>query len=239
VPSPACAAADDDHDDQDHDGGDDDDDNDRDAAHTASVALPLARSTPNVFSDALLEELGFSDDVSSYATIKMPSGVPQMLLLPIRSVASFVARQGKIDDGNTIVNINEEFCALTGMSRAELQFSPVDVVFGALSESFVTESIALMQQLMSIPSNRHVAKSPMQLAISVRGHWYPCDTSLTIVMRNRLPSLYFITVDRVQIDQPPIVPFDFDTPNSVPLHLVELLGKHKEFVAKIVKDSRK
>jgi hypothetical protein len=229
-----------DNDDDDHDGDDDDDDNDRDAVRTTSVALsPLAGSTPTVFSDALLEELGFSDDVGSYATIKMPSGVPQMLLLPIRSVASFVARQGKLDDGTTIVNMNEEFCALTGMSRAELQFSPVDVVFCALSESFITESIEVMQQFMSVPSNRHVAKTPMQLAISVRGSWYACDTSLTVVMRNRLPSLYLLTVDRVQIDQPPIVPFDFDTPNSVPPDVVDRLGRHKEFVAKIVKDSRK
>jgi hypothetical protein len=187
---------------------------------------PAAR----VLDDALLEELGHSDDVSSYASIKMPSGVPQALLLPIRSAAVFARRSVSID-GPTIVNANDEFIALTGMSRGELLFSPLGVVLAQLNAGSVIDSLADVQRLMAIPSDRHVAKMPMHAAMSVSGTWFAAELTTTVVMRNQLPTLVHLAVDRVLPEQVAVAAPLWST---IPRDLAEQIQKHKEFVLALV-----
>ncbi len=221
-------------DDHDGDGDGDDDDNVVDAA--SRVVLPVARSAPGVLSDALLEEMGLSDDVGSYATIKMPSGVAQALLLPIRS-AAVLARRGMSIDGPTVVNMNDEFLALTGLSRSELQFSPVGVALAPQSRGAIINMLGIMRRFMLLPSDRHVVKTPMQTAIFIHGTWFPGELTLTIVMRNRLPALVHVAVDRVLTDQPPIEP-PLSTARvaqgGIPPDLLEPFLKHRQFVLNLL-----
>jgi hypothetical protein len=226
-----CVWSDSNDEDGDCDGDDDDDDN------VVDAVLPVARSTPGVFSDALLEEMGLSDDVGSYATIKMPSGVAQALLLPIRS-AAVLARRGMSIDGPTVVNMNDEFLALTGLSRSELQFSPVGVALAPQSRGAIINMLGIMRRFMSMPSDRHVVKTPMETAIYIHGTWYPGELTLTIVMRNRLPALVHVAVNRVLTDRPPIEP-PLSTARvaqgGIPPDMLEPFLKHRQFVLNLLK----
>ena len=221
---------------------DDDDEGDRDAVaaadeavRTTSVALPLDRATPAVMSEALLEEMGHSDDVASYASFKMPPGAPQLLLLPPRSLTTIV-RRNHMSGGPTVVNMNDEFCTLTGMARSELQFSPVDVVLAPQSASSIVEMLAMLRRSMSLPLDRHIVKASMQMAISINGEWFPADLTSTIVFRNRLPSLAHFCIDRVLVEQPL---HDF-SPASIGMSPVlnEELLRHKDFVVNLLRASQ-
>jgi len=227
-------------------GGDDDDDDEGygdavaadEAVRTTSVALPLDRATPAVLSEALLEEMGHSDDVASYVSFKMPPGAPQLLLLPPRSLIA-ILRRNHMSGGPTIVNMNDEFCALTGMARSELQFSPVEVVLAPQSASAIIEMLAMMRRIMTVPLDRHVVKARMQMAVSINGVWFPAELTSTMVFRNRLPSLAHICIDRVLVEQPlPVQELSLASLAVSPVLNEELL-RHKEFVANLLRANLK
>jgi hypothetical protein len=205
-----------------------DNDNDNENENDAHAQEPPVHE-PVVMSDSLLEQLGHSDDVAAYAAVKMPAGVPQALLLPIRSATVF-ARRGLSMEGPTLVNMNDEFVALTGLSRADLQFSPVSVVLAPLNAASVVQSLGNIQTLMSIALGKQLVKMPMRVALSVGGTWRSAELTATVVFRNRFPTLVYVTVDRVSMDQqlvePPI--------DGVSTELVEPILKHRQFVMDLI-----
>lgn len=210
-------------------------------AHCASRAVACSWSsdgdddgdspTPElpVWNDALLERLGHSDDLVACAAAVMPTGVPQALLLPIRSPA-VLARRGMSLDGPSLINMNAEFVALTGLSRAELQFAPGTVVLAPLNAGAIVDALGAIQELMVAPSQSNVVKWPMLAALSVRGTWYRSDVTATVVLKNRMPVLVHVAVDRVHTDEQPIEA----PPQVVSADLLEPMMRHKQFVMGLV-----
>jgi hypothetical protein len=182
-----------------------------------------------VWNDALLEQLGHGDDVVACAAAVMPAGVPQALLLPIRSPA-VLARRGMSLDGPSLINMNAEFVALTGLSRAELQFAPGTVVLAPLNAAGIVGALGAIQELMVTPTQSNVVKWPMLAALSVRGTWYRTDVTATVVLKNRLPVLVHVAVDRVHTDEQPIEA----PPQVVSADLLEPMMRHKQFVLGLV-----